>query len=89
MRLRGELRRDGRVSWGDIDKLLPPPSGKPFESGNIVLYQPDAELKARRADWQAPPPAFDTGWLQQYRRNVSPLSKGAVLVRTERPEPSG
>lgn len=42
----------------------------------------DAELQARRADWQAPAPAFDTGWLQQYRRNVSPLSKGAVLVRT-------
>ena len=48
----------------------------------------DAELQARRDDWQAPPPAHDTGWLQQYRRNVGPLSKGAVLVRTERPEPS-
>ncbi len=43
----------------------------------------EAELQARRADWQPPPPAYDTGWLQQYRRNVSPLSKGAVLVRTE------
>ncbi|EJL73460.1 dihydroxyacid dehydratase/phosphogluconate dehydratase [Variovorax sp. CF313] len=48
----------------------------------------DAELQARHDGWQAPPPAHDTGWLQQYRRNVGPLSKGAVLVRTERPEPS-
>lgn len=54
---------------------------------NIALS--DAELQARRADWQPPPPVHDTGWLQQYRRNVGPLSKGAVLVRTERPEPAG
>ncbi|RUR67865.1 dihydroxy-acid dehydratase [Variovorax guangxiensis] len=49
----------------------------------------DAELQARRDDWQAPPPVHDTGWLQQYRRNVGPLSKGAVLVRVERTAPPG
>ncbi len=47
----------------------------------------DAQLQARRADWQAPPPLHDTGWLQQYRRNVSPLSQGAVLVRCEPMKP--
>ncbi|QSI30377.1 dihydroxy-acid dehydratase [Variovorax sp. RKNM96] len=71
------LVRDGDVITIDLD------------ARRLDIALTDAELAARRADWQAPPPAFDTGWLQQYRRNVSPLSKGAVLVRTERPELSG
>jgi dihydroxy-acid dehydratase len=70
------LVRDGDVITIDLD------------ARRLDIALTDAELQARRADWQAPPPAFDTGWLQQYRRNVSPLSKGAVLVRTERPDPS-
>ena len=37
VRLRGELRRDGRVSWGEVDKLLPPPSGKPFSLPDISV----------------------------------------------------
>jgi len=36
VRLRGRLVH-GRVSWGQIDKLLPPPSGKPFTLPNFVL----------------------------------------------------
>jgi dihydroxy-acid dehydratase len=40
----------------------------------------DGELQRRRAAWQPPAPAFDRGWLQIYRRNVGPLSGGAVLV---------
>jgi len=43
----------------------------------------DAELAARRDRWQAPVPVHDVGWLQQYRRNVGPLSEGAVLVRSD------
>ena len=43
----------------------------------------DDEMAARRAAWAAPKPAFDRGWLQIYRRNVGPLSEGAVLVRNE------
>jgi len=39
------------------------------------------ELERRRAAWQAPPTQFDRGWLQIYRRNVGPLTQGAVLVR--------
>jgi len=65
------LVRDGDVITIDLD------------ARRLDVALSDAELQARRADWQAPPPAFDTGWLQQYRRNVSPLSKGAVLVRTD------
>ncbi len=40
-----------------------------------------AELERRGGAWAPPPKAFDTGWLQIYRRNVGPLSGGAVLTR--------
>ena len=30
VRLKGRLLPNGTVSWGQIDKLLPPPTGKPF-----------------------------------------------------------
>ena len=43
----------------------------------------DAEqLESRRAAWSPPPKVFDTGWLQIYRRNVGPLTGGAVLTRS-------
>ena len=38
------------------------------------------ELERRRAAWTPPPKLFDSGWLQVYRRNVGPLSEGAVMV---------
>ena len=38
-------------------------------------------LEQRRQEWQAPPKQFDRGWLQIYRRNVGPLSRGAVLTQ--------
>lgn len=40
----------------------------------------DDVMAARRAAWKPGAPAFDTGWLQLYRRNVRPLATGAVLV---------
>jgi dihydroxy-acid dehydratase len=43
----------------------------------------DAQWEQRRSQWRAPVPANNVGWLQQYRRNVGPLSEGAVLVRTD------
>ena len=43
----------------------------------------DEQFQTRRANWKAPAPVHDIGWLQQYRRNVGALSKGAVLIRTE------
>ncbi|MDO8252169.1 MAG: dihydroxy-acid dehydratase [Rhodoferax sp.] len=62
------------------------------EDGDIVTIDLDArrldvdlteaQWQARSANWQAPAPAHHVGWLQQYRRNVGPLSEGAVLVRT-------
>ncbi len=43
VRLRGRLV-NGRVSWGQLDKLLPPPSNKPFELPNIVLDVADSSI---------------------------------------------
>ena len=43
VRLRGKLVRN-RVSWGQVDKLLPPPSDKPFELPNFALDIADASI---------------------------------------------
>ena len=43
VRLRGRLV-DGKVSWGQIDKLLPPPSGKPFELPDFALDIADSTI---------------------------------------------
>ena len=44
VRLRGELRRGGKVSWGEIDKLLPPPSNKPFSLPDIAVDVADTSV---------------------------------------------
>ena len=43
VRLRGRLVRN-RVSWGQVDKLLPPPSDKPFALPNFVLDVADSSI---------------------------------------------
>src|SRR4051812_45818248 len=43
VRLRGRLVH-GKVSWGQIDKLLPPPSNKPFELPDFALDVRDATI---------------------------------------------
>jgi translocation and assembly module TamB len=43
VRLRGRLIH-GKVSWGQIDKLLPPPTNKPFQLPNIVLDVADSSI---------------------------------------------
>jgi hypothetical protein len=43
VRLRGRLVH-GKVSWGQIDKLLPPPSNKPVQLPNIVLDVADSSI---------------------------------------------
>jgi translocation and assembly module TamB len=43
VRLRGRLVA-GRVSWGQIDKLLPPPSNKPFALPDFVLDVADSSI---------------------------------------------
>ena len=44
VRLRGELRRGGKISWGEIDKLLPPSSGKPFRLPDISVDVADTAI---------------------------------------------
>jgi dihydroxy-acid dehydratase len=51
-----------------------------LDARRVDLEVGDAELAARRVQWQPPAPKFDRGWLQIYRRNVGPLSQGAVLI---------
>src|SRR3954447_17778446 len=43
VRLRGRFVH-GRVSWGQIDRLLPPPTGKPFQLPNFVLDVADSSI---------------------------------------------
>ena len=52
VRLRGRLVHR-KVSWGQIDKLMPPPSNKPFQLPNFAVDVRDARsrwrpLRARR-----------------------------------------
>jgi dihydroxy-acid dehydratase len=54
-----------------------------LDTRRVDLDTSDEVLEQRRARWQAPAPMFDRGWLQIYRRNVGPLSKGAVLVKDD------
>ena len=57
-RLRATLRPDGTVSFGQIDRLLPPPSGKPFalpdfdvavDDGRVRLATPYGVIGAKLA----------------------------------------
>ncbi|MEY4654413.1 MAG: dihydroxy-acid dehydratase IlvD [Pseudomonadota bacterium] len=41
----------------------------------------EEELARRASQWTPPQPRFDSGWLQIYRRNVGPVTQGAVLVQ--------
>ncbi len=43
VRLRGRMVR-GRLSWGQVDKLLPPPSDKPFALPDFVLDVADSRI---------------------------------------------
>src|SRR6476619_5935851 len=42
-RLRGRLV-NGKVSWGQIDKLLPPPSNKPFRLPDVAIDVADSSI---------------------------------------------
>src|SRR6185369_10219545 len=43
VRLRGRMV-NGKVSWGQVDKLLPPPSGKPFQLPDFALDIADSSI---------------------------------------------
>lgn len=54
-----------------------------LDTRRIDAHLTDEQWQSRRAEWRPRPLAHDIGWLQQYRRNVGPLSDGAVLVRSD------
>jgi hypothetical protein len=45
VRLRATLRDDGTVSFGQLDKLLPPPSGKPFALPELNVAIDDGRIR--------------------------------------------
>jgi translocation and assembly module TamB len=45
VRLKGRLLPSGKVTWGEVDKLLPPPSGKPFRLPDLSLDVADAAIE--------------------------------------------
>jgi dihydroxy-acid dehydratase len=52
-----------------------------LDSRRIDADLSNEQWEQRRSEWRPPVLANNVGWLQQYRRNVGPLSGGAVLVR--------
>jgi hypothetical protein len=44
VRLKGRVVGN-KVSWGEIDRLLPPPSGKPFSLPNVVVDVADTTIR--------------------------------------------
>ena len=43
--LKGTMLPGGRISWGQVDKLLPPPSGKPFTLPELALDIADSTIR--------------------------------------------
>jgi dihydroxy-acid dehydratase len=46
---------------------------------SITLEVSEEELAKRRAEWKAPAPKVDTGYLARYAKLVSSADKGAIL----------
>jgi translocation and assembly module TamB len=44
VRLKGRLLPSGRVSWGELDKLLPPPSEEPFKLPDLTVDLADTTI---------------------------------------------
>ncbi|MCL6740723.1 YdbH domain-containing protein [Sphingomonas sp. RB56-2] len=44
VRLKGKLLPSGKVSWGQVDKMLPAPSGKPFRLPDLTVDLKDATV---------------------------------------------
>ena len=79
------------AGWFELTRMVFDPR-LPLEDGDRIVIDLDTrrcdleveaeELEQRLQRWRPSRPLFDTGWLQQYRHNVQPLTKGAVLVRS-------
>ena len=76
VRLRGRLV-GGRVSWGQIDKLLPPPTDKPFELPAFVLDIADSSISLAT-------PFGPLGFAVNGTGNLSGGFKGRLAVASPR-----
>ena len=79
MRLNGRLFGN-KDSWGQVDKLLPPPSGKPFTLPNIVVDLKDTTVALST-------PAGPIGFAVEGRGNLSGGFKGKLAVAAPRLRP--
>ena len=76
VRLRGRLV-DGRISLGQIDRLLPPPSGAPFRFPDQAIDVADASLRIDT-------PAGRIGIGIEGRGNLSNGFRGRIAARSQR-----
>ena len=74
VRLRGRLV-GGRVSWGQIDKLLPPPSGKPFALPDFAVDVADTSISLAT-------PYGRVGFALEGTGNLTGGFKGRLAVRS-------
>ena len=80
VRLKGRLLPNGKVSWGQIDKLLPPPSGKPFTLPDLTVDLKDATIALLS-------PYGPMGFAVEGRGNLSGGFKGRLAVASHRLRP--
>jgi hypothetical protein len=73
VRLKGRLLPNGKVSWGQIDKLLPPPSGKPFTLPDLTVDLKDATVALQS-------PYGPMGFAVEGRGNLSGGFRGRLAV---------
>ena len=79
VRLRGRLV-GGRVSWGQIDRLLPPPTDEPFRLPDFVLDIADASIALAT-------PYGPLGFAVQGNGNLSGGFRGRLAVSSPRLDP--
>jgi len=80
VRLKGKLLPDGKVSWGQIDKLLPPPTGKPFTLPDLTVDLKDATIALAS-------PYGPMGFAVEGRGNLSGGFKGRLAMVSHRLRP--
>ena len=73
VRLKGRLLPNGKVSWGQIDKLLPPPSGKPFTLPDLTVDLKDTTIALAT-------PYGPMGFAVEGRGNLSGGFKGRLAA---------
>ena len=80
VRLKGRLLPNGKVSWGQIDKLLPPPTGKPFTLPDLTVDLKDTTIALAS-------PYGPMGFAVEGRGNLSGGFRGRLAVASPRLRP--